>query len=135
MEVKMEITLEKLMALAHQKAPIIGIPRSGDKPLALSRAILASLLTGLADCQITVADELEIRAEGRHYRLRSLDMRRGSQYYKTLKAWAASQRKKKATRHLSRDERRKAELLRKIAVAESEREAHSDSLPAIQSRA
>jgi hypothetical protein len=45
-------------------------------------------------------------------------MERGSEYSKSLKAWAARERMKKATRHLSRDERRKAELLRKIAVAE-----------------
>lgn len=114
----MEITLENLMALARRKAPIVGVPRPGDKPLALSRAILSGLLTGLTACQITLTNELEIHAEGRHYRLRSLDMRRGSEHYKSLKAWAARERMKKATRHLSREERRKAELLRKIAVAE-----------------
>jgi hypothetical protein len=114
----MEITLENLIALSRLKAPIVGIIRSGQKPFALSRTILAGLLTGLTACQTTLADELEIRAEGRYYRLRPLDMRRGSEHHKTLKAWAANQRKKKATRHLSRDERRKAELLRKIAVAE-----------------
>jgi hypothetical protein len=113
-----EITLERLMALTRQKSPIVGIPRLGDKPLALSRAILAGLLTGLGDCQVTLTNELEIRAEGRHYRLRSLDMRRGSEYFKSLKAWAARERKKKATRHLSREERHKAELLRKITIAE-----------------
>lgn len=114
----MEITLGKLVALAHLKAPIVGIGRPGNKPLALSRSILAGILTGLTFCEITLSDDLEIRAEGRDYRLRLLDMRRGGEHYKTLKAWAAHQRKAKTTGHLSREERRKAELLRKIAVAE-----------------
>lgn len=113
-----EINLERLMALTRQKAPIVGIHRPGDKPLALSRAILAGLLTGLSACQITLTSELEIRAEGRHYRLRPLDMRRGSEHFKLLKAWAARERKRKATRHLPRAERHKAELLRKIAITE-----------------
>ncbi len=113
-----EISLEKLIALARLKAPIVGMPRPGEKPLALSRSILAGLLTGLTVCQITLTDDLEIHAERRHYRLRPLDMRRGSEHYKSLKAWAVRERKKKATRHLSRDERRKAELFLKIAVAE-----------------
>ncbi len=113
-----DTTLERLMVLTRQKAPIVGIPRPGNKPLALSRAILAGVLSGLTSCEITFSDELEIRAERRHYRLRSLDMRTGSEHYKILKAWAARERKKKATRHLSREERRKAELLRKITVAE-----------------
>jgi hypothetical protein len=104
------------MTLADQKAPMVGIARPGRKPLALSRATLSGLLTGRTS-QITLTDQLEICAEGRHYHLRSLDMRRGSLHYKTLKAWAASQRKKKASRHLSREERQKAELLRQIAVA------------------
>ncbi|MGH7174280.1 MAG: hypothetical protein ACRELG_28775, partial [Gemmataceae bacterium] len=68
----MEIMLEKLMALAGQKAPIVGIPRPGDKPFAVRRAILAGLLTGLTPCKITLTDELDIHAEGRHYRLRPL---------------------------------------------------------------
>ncbi|HEX5483776.1 MAG TPA: hypothetical protein VFZ08_14225 [Terriglobia bacterium] len=114
----MEITLEKLMALANQKAPIIGIPLPGDKSFAVSREILAGLLTGLTACQITLTDELEIRAERRHYRLRALDMRRGSEHYKSLRAWAARQRANKATSRRPREERRKAELLRKITVAE-----------------
>jgi hypothetical protein len=114
----MEITLTKLQKLATQKAPIVGITRPGDKPFAVSRAILAGLLTGLTACEIALADELEIHAERCHYRLRPLDMRRGSEHYKSLKAWAARQRAKKSTPPLSRDQRRKAELLRKIAVAE-----------------
>ncbi len=112
------ITLAKVMALTRQKAPIVGIPRPGDKPLALSRAILAGLLTDLTACEITLTNDLEIHPEGRHYRLRSLDMQRGSGHYKSLKAWAAREQMKKAFRHLSREERRRAELLRKIAVAE-----------------
>ena len=84
-----EITLERLMALTRRKSPIVGIHRPGDKPLALSRAILAGLLTGLTVCQITLTNALEIHTEGRHYRLRSLDMQRGSEHYKSLKSWAA----------------------------------------------
>jgi hypothetical protein len=63
-----EITLERFKVLAREKAPIVGIPRPGYRPLALSRRILAGLRTGVTACRITLTNELEIHCEGRHYR-------------------------------------------------------------------
>ncbi|MGH9352018.1 MAG: hypothetical protein ACRD2G_07650 [Terriglobia bacterium] len=114
----MEITLTKLQKLATQKAPIVGIPGREPKPFAMQRDVLARLIEGLEICEVNLTTHLEIKAERRHYRLASLDMRPWTAPYKTLRAWAARQRTKKSTLRLSHEERRKAELLRKIAVAE-----------------
>jgi hypothetical protein len=114
----MEITLTKLQRLATLKAPIVGIPRPEPKPFAVQRDILAQLIEGLEVCEVNLTTHLEIKGERRYYRLASLDMRPWTAPYKTLRAWAARQRAKNSTPPLSRDERRKAELLRRVAVAE-----------------
>lgn len=114
----MDITLTALQQLAGKKAPVVGIPRQGEKPFAVERATLAGLIEGLGKCEISLNSHLEIQAHFRHYVLYSLDMQRHTDAYKLLRSWAVRQRAKKDAPKLSRDERRKAELLRKIAIAE-----------------
>jgi hypothetical protein len=114
----MEITLTALRKLVNNKAPIVGIPRQGEKPLAVERATLARLIEGLENCEISLNSHLEIQAPARRYILYGLDMKRHSDAYKTLRSWAAHQRAKREAPKLTRDERRKSELLRKIAVVE-----------------
>lgn len=114
----MEITLTALQKLAGNKAPIVGIPRQGEKPFAVERAKLAALIDGLQNCEISLNSHLEIQAPARHYTLNSLDMQRHTAAFKMLRSWAARQRAKKETTKLSRDERRKSELLQKIVIAE-----------------
>lgn len=114
----MEITLTKLQRLATQKAPIVGIPRPELKPFAVQRDTLAQLIKGLEVCEVNLTTHLEIKAERRHYRLVGLDMRPWTAPYKALRAWAVRQRAKNNAPRLSRDQRRKADLLRKVAVAE-----------------
>jgi len=114
----MEITLSTLQKLAGKKAPIVGIPRPDGKPFAVERATLAGVIQGLELCDIKLNAHLEIEGPSRHYKLNSLDMQRQSAFYRMLRAWAARLRVKKAAPKLSREERRKAELLRKIAIAE-----------------
>jgi hypothetical protein len=114
----MELTLTTLQRLAVRKAPIVGIPRQGEKPFAVERARLAGLIEGLEKCEISLNSHLEIHAPARHYTLYGLDMQRHSHAYKMLRSWAARQRAKREAPKLSRDERRKSELIRKIAVAE-----------------
>ena len=48
----------------------------------------------------------------------SLDTRQWTEAYKSLRLWATRQRAKRAAPKLSTSERRKSELLRKIAIAE-----------------
>jgi hypothetical protein len=114
----MELTLTTLQRLADKKAPIVGIPRPGEKPFAVERARLAGLIEGLEKCAISLNLHLEIHAPAWHYTLYSLDMRRHTAAFKMLRSWAARQRAKRDTPKLSRDERRKSDLLRKIAIAE-----------------
>jgi hypothetical protein len=114
----MEITLTTLQTLAGRKPPVVGIPRLGEKPFAVERTRLAGLIEGLASCEISLNSHLEIQAHLRHYVLYSLDMRRHTPAYKMLRSWAARQRAKREVPKLSRDERRKSELLRKIDIAE-----------------
>ncbi len=114
----MEITLTTLQKLAGKKAPVIGIPRQGEKPFAVERARLAGLIEGLERCEVSLNSHLEIQAHLRHYVLYCLDMQRHTDAFKMLRSWATRQRAKKEAPKLSPDERRKAELLRKIALAE-----------------
>ena len=114
----MEITLTTLQKLAGNKAPVVGIPRQGEKPFAVERARLAGLIDGLENCEISLSSHLEIQAHGRRYTLCGLDMQRHTVAFRMLRSWAARQRAKKETPKLSRDERRKSELLQKIAIAE-----------------
>jgi len=114
----MEITLAKLQKLVSGRAPIVGIPRSAEKPFAVERVKLAGLIEGLSACQITLNAHLEIQAPARHYRLYGLDMRQWGNAYKMLRAWAVRQRAKRKAPKVSAAERRKSELLRKIAIAE-----------------
>lgn len=114
----MEITLTTLQKLAGNKAPVVGIPRQGEKPFAVERARLAGLIDGLENCDISLNSHLEIQAPARHYTLYSLDMQRHTVAFKMLHSWAVRQRAKKEAPKLSRDERRKSELLQKIAIAE-----------------
>ncbi len=114
----MDITLTALQKLAGMKAPVVGIPRQGRKPFAVERAPLAALIEGLAECEIGLNSHLEIRAHLRHYVLYCLDMQRHAAAFKILRSWAARHRAKKTAPKLSRDERRKSDLLRKIAIAE-----------------
>ena len=114
----MEITLAALQRLAGNKAPVVGIPRQGDKPFAVERARLGGLIDGLQNCEISLNSHLEIQAPARHYTLYSLDMERHTAAYKMLRSWAARQRAKKKAPKLSRDERRKSGLLRNIATVE-----------------
>lgn len=114
----MEITLTTLQKLAGNKAPVVGIPRQGEKPFAVERAKLAGLNDGMENCEISLNSHLEIQAPARHYTLYSLDMQRHTAAFKMLRSWAARQRAKKEAPKLSRDERRKSELLQKIAIAE-----------------
>ena len=114
----MEITLARLQKLIDGKAPIVGIPRPTEKPFAVERARLAGLIEGLAACEISLNAHLEIQAQARHYKLYGLDMRQWGNAYKTLRAWAVRQRAKREAPKVSATERRKSELLRKIAIAE-----------------
>jgi hypothetical protein len=114
----MEISLARLQKLIEQKAPIVGIPRPTEKAFAVERARLAGLIEGLPDCEISLNEHLEIRAQARHYSLYCLDMRQWDSNYKMLRAWAARQRAKREAPKLSATDRRKSELLRKIAAAE-----------------
>ncbi len=114
----MEITLARLQKLIDGKAPIVGIPRPTEKPFAVERAKLAELIEGLEVCEISLNAHLEIQANARHYKLCGLDMRQWGNAYKTLRAWAVRQRAKREAPKASAAERRKAELLRKIATAE-----------------
>lgn len=114
----MEITLTTLQKLSGNKAPVVGIPRQGEKPFAVERAKLAGLIAGLDDCEISLNSHLEIQAPARRYTLFSLDMQRHTPTFKMLRSWAARQRAKKQAPKLSRDERRKSELLQKIAIVE-----------------
>ncbi len=114
----MEIPLSTLQKLVGKKAPIVGIPRPVGKPFAVERATLAGLIQGLESCEIKLNAHLEIEAPSRHYMLKSLDMQRQAAFYRMLRAWAARLRAKRAAPKLSREERRKADLLRKIAIAE-----------------
>ena len=114
----MEIALTTLRKLAGHKAPVVGIPRQGEKPFVVERARLAGLIEGLENCEISLNSHLEIQAPARRYTLYSLDTHRHTAAYKTLRSWAARQRAKKEAPTLSREERRKSELLRKIAIAE-----------------
>ena len=81
---------------------------------------LAGLIEGLEGCEISLNAHLEIHAPARHYKLNGLDMRRWTDSYKTLRAWATRQRAKREAPRLSATDRRKSELLRKIAIAERE---------------
>jgi len=114
----MEITLARLQRLIDQKAPIVGIPRPTEKPFAFERARLAGLVEGLEACAISLSTHLEIRAQARHYKVYTLDMRRWTDAYKSLRSWATRQRSTREAPKLSATHRRKSELLRKIAVAE-----------------
>ena len=114
----MEITLTTLHKLAGKKAPVVGIPRQGEKPFAVERARLAGLIGGLENCEVSLNSHLEIQAPARRYTLYSLDMQRRAAAYKMLRSWAARQRARKEAPKLSREERRKSELLRKITIAE-----------------
>lgn len=114
----MEITLARLQKLVSRKAPIVGIPRPAEKPFAVERPRLAGLIEGLGACQISLNAHLEILAPARHYKVYSLDMRRWAEAYKTLQSWAARQRVKREAPKLSVVDRRKAELLKKIATTE-----------------
>jgi hypothetical protein len=114
----MEITLTRLQKLIDGKAPIVGIPRPTEKPFAVERARLAGLVEGLEACEISLNAHLEIKAPARHYKLNSLDMRRWTDSYKTLSAWATRQRVKREAPKLSTTAWRKSGLLRKIAIAE-----------------
>jgi hypothetical protein len=114
----MEITLTMLQKLAGNKAPVVGIPRQGEKPFAVERARLAGLIDGLENCEISLNSHLEIQAPARRYTLYSLDMQRHTAPFKMLRSWVRRQRAKREAPKLSRDERRKAELFRKIAIAE-----------------
>lgn len=114
----MEITLTALQKLAGNKAPVVGIPRHGETPFAVERARLGGVIEGLAECKISLNSHLEIQAPARHYRLYSLDMQRHKHTFRMLRSWAARQRSKREAPKLSRDERRKSELLHKIAIAE-----------------
>ena len=114
----MEITLARLQKLIDGKAPIVGIPRPTEMPFAVERGRLAGLIEGLEACEISLNAHLEIHAPTRHYKLNSLDMRRWTDSYKTLRGWAMRQRAKREAPRLSTTARRKSELLRKIAIAE-----------------
>jgi hypothetical protein len=114
----MDITLTALQKLARKKAPIVGVPRPGEKPFAVERARLAGLTEGLEKCEINLNSNLEIHAAARHYTLYSLDMQRHAAAFKMVRSWAARHRAKKTAPKLSLDERRKLDLLRKIAIAE-----------------
>ena len=114
----MEVTLARLQKLIGGKAPILGIPRPTEKPFAVERARLAGLLEGLEACEISLNAHLEIHATARHYTVYSLDMQRWTDAYKSLRSWAARQRAKREAPKFSTEERRKSELLRKIAIAE-----------------
>ncbi len=114
----MEVTLTRIQKLIKQKAPIVGIPRLTEKPFAVERARLAGLIEGLERCEISLNAHLEIHAPARHYMLNGLDMRRWTDSYKRLRAWATRHRAKRETPKLSMTDRRKSELLRKIATAE-----------------
>ena len=91
----MELTLARLQKLIGGKAPIVGIPRPTEKPFAVERVRLAGLIEGLEGCEISLNSHLEIHAPARHYKLNGLDMRRWTDSYKTLRAWATRQRAKK----------------------------------------
>ena len=114
----MEITLAELQKLVSRKAPIVGIPREAEKPFAVERARLAGLIDGLGTCQISLNAHLEIQAPARHYKVHSLDMQRWTDAYKALSSWAKRQRVNRESPKLSAADRRKSELLRKIASAE-----------------
>lgn len=114
----MKLTLRKLQRFANQAAPIIGIPRQGERPFSFERKRLAGLIDGLESARVTLNGNLEIRAPKRRYVLYSQDVQRHSDAYKVLRLWAARQRVKKEAPTVSREERRKSELLEKIAVAE-----------------
>ena len=114
----MEVSLARLRKMIELKAPIVGIPRPTEKPFAVERAMLAGLIEGLEVCEISLNAHLEIHAQARHYKLHSLDMRQWATPYKTLRAWATRQRAKREAPKLSATQRRRSELLRKIAVAE-----------------
>ena len=114
----MEITITKLQELAANKAPVVGIPRQGEKPLAVERARLAGLIAGLDDCKISLNSHLEIQAPARRYTLYGLDMQRHTPAFRMLRSWAARHRVKKEGPRLSPNERRKSELQPKIAIAE-----------------
>lgn len=114
----MKITLAKLQRLTAQQAPVIGISRQGEKPFAFERKRLAGLIDGLESASVTLNGNLEIRAPNRRYVLYSQDVTRHSDACKLLRAWAARQRVKRKAPAVSREERRKSELLQKIAVAE-----------------
>jgi len=114
----MEITLADLQKLVGRTAPIVGIPRPAGKPFAVERSLLAGLIEGLGTCQISLNAHLEIEAPARHYKVLSLDMLRWTDAYKLLSSWAKRQRVKRESPKLSTADRRKSELLRKIASAE-----------------
>jgi hypothetical protein len=114
----MEITLTTLQNLVGKKAPVVGIPRQGEKPFAVERVRLEGLIDGLQNCEISLNSHLEIHAPLRHYTVFSLDMQRHTVAFKMLRSWAARQRARREGPKLSRDERRKSELLRKTAIAE-----------------
>jgi len=114
----MEVTLARLQKLIGGKAPIVGIPRPTEKPFAVERARLCGLIEGLEACEISLNAHLEIHTAARHYKVYSLDMQRWTYAYKSLRSWAARQRAKREAPKFSTEERRKLELLRKIAIAE-----------------
>lgn len=114
----MEITLARLQKLVEQKSPIVGIPRPTEKPFAVERARLAGLIEGLQECEVSLNEHLEIQAHARHYKVYSLHLRSWADAHRTLRAWAARQRAKRDVPKLSATDRRKSELLRKIAAAE-----------------
>ena len=114
----MEIALASLQKLVSRKAPIVGIPRQDEKPFAVERSRLAGLIDGLATCQINLNAHLEIQAPARHYKVHSLDMHRWTDAYKLLSSWAKRQRVNRESPKLPAADRRKSELLRKIASAE-----------------
>jgi len=114
----MEVTLARLRQLIGEKAPIVGISRPTEKPFAVERARLAVLIEGLEQCEINLKADLEIHTATRHYKLHTLDMQRWTEAYKSLRPWASRQRAKREAPKLSMAEKRKSELLKKIAIAE-----------------
>jgi len=125
----MEVTLARLRQLIGEKAPIVGISRPTEKPFAVERARLAGLIEGLEECEISLKAHLEIHTATRHYKLHTLDMQRWTEAYKSLRSWAARQRAKREAPKLSTVEKRKSELLKKIALAERKARQHSVCRP------
>ena len=69
------VSIAALQRIAHGKAPIVGLARSGGRPFATNRSILKVLIDGLTDANAAAGlnGALDIMANGRAYHLLDLN--------------------------------------------------------------